>query len=217
MSKEWKGNSASWKSMLGINKRCTNDTREAGDYYTTAAAAAVEQFIQHYHSKFRLFGGGFNFKIWEPACGCGNISEVLIDHGYSVISTDMYDRGYGESGVDFLATTKMPANCDTIITNPPYSLSNEFILHAMDILPLYGRYFALLNISYLTGNIRFRDIYSKGYLKAIHIYPHRINCYKNNIDTGKSSPVNYAWFEFRKLPIEDLLKIYPPEIYWIEK
>ena len=39
MSKEWKGNQSSWRSMLGINKRYTNDDRAAGDYYTTEPTA----------------------------------------------------------------------------------------------------------------------------------------------------------------------------------
>ena len=40
--------------------------------------------------------------IWEPACGEGDMSEVLIKEGYDVLSTDLIDRGYGEGGIDFL-------------------------------------------------------------------------------------------------------------------
>ena len=40
--------------------------------------------------------------IWEPSCGKGDMSEVLIDYGYDVFSTDLIDRGYGEGGIDFL-------------------------------------------------------------------------------------------------------------------
>lgn len=215
MSKEWKGNSASYWSMLGINKNGTTSEREAADYYTTDQTA-VEQFVKHIEM---LRGHISNSIIWEPACGCGNISEVLKKNRYRVISSDLHDRGYGSSGVDFLKTDtsfSVPyCTINTIITNPPYSLANEFILHAMDILPDFGRYFALMNLSYLTGIQRHETIYKKGYLRAIHIYPHRINCYKNNINTGHSSPVNYAWFEFMKRPACNVQQI--PAIYWIEK
>lgn len=213
MSKEWKGNSASYRSMLGINKNGTTSERETADYYTTDTTA-VEQFVKHI-TKIRglITGSSFN-TIWEPACGCGNISKVLQSHGYEVISSDLHDRGFGFSGFDFLDSVKVPERCNTIITNPPYSLANEFILHAMDILPIGGIYFALMNLSYLTGQKRFEEIYNNGYLRAIHVYPHRINCYKNNINTGHSSPVNYAWFEFIK-PAYNLQQI--PAIYWIEK
>ena len=206
MSKEWKGNSASWRSQLGINKHFTTDERESGDYYTTDPTA-VQALLDKLG--YRLTDG----VVWECACGCGNISEVLFANGYDVISTDLHYSGYGESGCDFLQTKQViDPKCDVIITNPPYSLANEFILHAMDILPNGGEYFALMNLSYLTGNKRYTDIYSKRYLYAVYIYSYRINCYKNNIDTGKSSPVNYAWFHFIKGNT-----LSRPKIYWITK
>lgn len=186
--------------------------RAAGDYYTTDPTA-VEQFVKHMQTDGVITIN----KIWEPACVCGNISKVLESNGYKVISTDLYDRGYGKSCLDFL-TAELPLKCDTIITNPPYALADDFVKHAMDVLPRGGRYFALMNLSYLAGQKRFKEIYSNGYLHAIHVYPHRINCYKNNEDVGHSSPVNYAWFEYVKFPYRNNRpKQFPPVIYWIEK
>lgn len=212
MSKEWKGNKKSVSTMLGINTTWHPEQRAAGDYYTTDPTA-VEQFIKYYH---RL-NGNFIGLIWEPACGCGNISKVLESNGYHVISTDLYYRGYGNSGVDFL-TADLPDEVVTIITNPPYALADDFVKHAMDVLPSGGRYLALMNLSYLAGQKRFKEIYNNGYLHAIHVYPHRINCYKNNKDVGHSSPINYAWFEYVKTPyINNIRKLFPPVIYWIEK
>lgn len=214
MSKEWKGNKKSVSTMLGMSTTWHPEQRAAGDYYTTDPTA-VEQFINHYH-KISLFSRErFYTKIWEPACGRGNISKVLESKGYNVISTDLYDRGYGKSGVDFL-TAELPFECNTIITNPPYALADDFVKHAMDILPLGGRYFALMNLSYLAGQKRFKEIYNKGYLHAIHVYPHRIKCHKNNEDTGHSSPVNYAWFEYRKFSHYRNRRFYV-SIHWIEK
>lgn len=213
--KEWKGNKNTVRAMIGMSTKLHPEERAAGDYYTTDPTA-VRQFINHLSQyKARLVGGFFD-TIWEPACGCGNISKVLIDAGYKVHSTDLFDRGFGVSGIDFLQTTKMPNNCDTIITNPPYILANEFILHAMDILPINGRYFALMNISYLAGIKRYKYIYEKGYLRAIYVYSHRINCYKNNEDNGHSAPVNYAWFEFSPAYANSVVQ-FTPYIHWIKK
>jgi hypothetical protein len=64
--------------------------------------------------------------IWEPACGEGYISRVLLEKGFSVISTDLNDQGYGEGGVDFLTADTRP--CDWIITNPPFSIAEDFIM-----------------------------------------------------------------------------------------
>lgn len=214
MSKEWKGNKKSLSTMLGFSTTWYPENRATGDYYTTDPTA-VEQFINHYRKHIGEFACTFYGKIWEPACGCGNISQVLESNGFQVISTDLYDRGYGESGIDFL-TAYLPDEVVTIITNPPYALADEFVKHAMDVLPIGGRYFALMNLSYLAGQKRFKEIYNNGYLRAIHVYPHRINCYKNNENTGHSSPVNYAWFEYLKRSHNSNI-YFPPAIYWIEK
>lgn len=202
MSKEWKGNKKSVSTMLGMSTVWNPEQRAAGDYYTTDPEA-VEKLLK----KVGIFA---LYRIWEPACGCGNISKVLEAHGCEVVSTDLYDRGYGTPGIDFLQSKSVPDGVTMIITNPPYSLSDEFIKHAMDILPEGGLYIALLNISYLAGKKRYSDIYSRNYLDRVYIFSGRINCYKNNEQTGHSSPVNYGWFVFRKTNYPNM-----PIIYWL--
>ena len=68
-------------------------------------------------------------KIWECVCGDGRLARVLEYHGCTVIGTDLIDRGYGEGGVDFLATHRRRAS--KAITNPPFTLAQAFIEHAM--------------------------------------------------------------------------------------
>lgn len=63
--------------------------------------------------------------IWEPACGQGNMESVLKSFGYSVISTDI------QTGTDFLNCDVM--RCDWIITNPPFSLAEQFIRRAYSL------------------------------------------------------------------------------------
>ena len=48
----------------------------------------------------------FEGQIWECACGDGAMSEVLKKTGNPVVSSDLYDRGYGETGHDFLTTSR---------------------------------------------------------------------------------------------------------------
>src|SRR5580698_9129238 len=69
--------------------------------------------------------------IWEPATGKGNIAKALRSHGFAVIATDIL------TGQDFRIVTKP---CDCIITNPPYSLKQEFLERCYSL----GRPFALL-------------------------------------------------------------------------
>lgn len=66
--------------------------------------------------------------IWEPACGNGAMSDVLAQYGHTVISSDLRNTGYGDSGIDFLAAAR---ECDAVITNPPFNISEAFIRHAL--------------------------------------------------------------------------------------
>lgn len=66
--------------------------------------------------------------VWEPACGINAMVYPLEAAGYRVIATDLVDRGYGETPVDFLTTTERRADC--IVTNPPFELAVPFIEHA---------------------------------------------------------------------------------------
>ena len=56
--------------------------------------------------------------ILEPACGDGAISKILEGRGHRVDSSDLYDHGYGEIGVNFL-TDRFP-RYPAIVTNPPF-------------------------------------------------------------------------------------------------
>lgn len=42
-----------------------------------------------------------------------------------VISTDLYDYGYGKPEIDFLKTD---LTADNIVTNPPFNHAEEFLL-----------------------------------------------------------------------------------------
>lgn len=59
-------------------------------------------------------------RIWEPACGEGHITSVLKERGYDVVGTDI------QTGVDFLKTENA-YGAQWIITNPPFSLAEQFI------------------------------------------------------------------------------------------
>jgi len=49
-------------------------------------------------------------EIWECACGDGAMSKVLALSGNRVVSSDLYRRGFGEAGVDFLAADRKAAD-----------------------------------------------------------------------------------------------------------
>ena len=52
------------------------------------------------------------------------MSRVLEKTGCRVTSSDLYDRGFGEIGTDFLTTERQ---ADNIVTNPPYNSAEGFV------------------------------------------------------------------------------------------
>ena len=75
------------------------------------------------------------WRIWECACGTGNLVNKLIKDGFQVIGTDI------NIGYNFLeCPDNITTDFDCIITNPPYSLKDEFIKRCYEL----GKPFALL-------------------------------------------------------------------------
>lgn len=69
--------------------------------------------------------------IHECACGDGAMAKVIEAHGFTVIASDLVDRGYGIQQ-DFLKMDR--ALAPVVITNPPFNLAVDFITHALDDL-----------------------------------------------------------------------------------
>ena len=121
--KDWTGNSKTAFVTLGASNHSAGE-RQAHDFYATSPKA-VSQLLD---------AEVFSRDILEPCCGAGHIAKVLAARGYNVKAHDLYDYGYGESGVDFLAYNT-PFNGD-VITNPPYKYATEFVIHALELIPL---------------------------------------------------------------------------------
>ena len=52
----------------------------------------------------------FHGDVWECACGDGSMSDVILDAGNHVMSSDLYDRRYGETGHDFMTSDRRVSN-----------------------------------------------------------------------------------------------------------
>lgn len=135
----------------------------------------------------------FTGDIWESACGDGAMSEVLKVTGQTVVSTDLYDRGYGEAGLDFLNTNRCAPN---IITNPPYNAAEGFVRSA---LQLANKKFALLlRLAFLEGKNRQHTIFAKSPPSRVWVFSERITFYPKNAERKGSGTTAYAWFIWDK-------------------
>jgi hypothetical protein len=135
----------------------------------------------------------FEGDIWEPACGDGAMSRVLALTGNPVISSDLYDRGYGEGGHDFLTSTRM---CDNIVTNPPYNSAEGFVRSG---LRNARRKFALLlRLAFLEGVGRYGSIFGSTPPSRIWQFSERITFYPRGAAQKGSGTTAYAWFVWDK-------------------
>lgn len=135
----------------------------------------------------------FNGEIWESACGNGAMSTVLQTATKRVHSSDLYDRGFGESGVDFLTSNR---TTDNIVTNPPYNAAESFVRAGTR---LARRKFALLlRLAFLEGANRANTIFSETPPSRVWVFSERITFYPAGAVQQGSGTTAYAWFVWDK-------------------
>ena len=206
-NKDWGGNKRTTYAQLGASNH-TEDNREENDFYATEPKAAdilIKDTCED-----------FTNNIYECAAGEGHLAKKFIELGYNVHSTELVDRGYGITGVDFLKVKRedIPFKTFSIVTNPPYSKAEDFIYHAMDILKDGEKCVMFLKVLFEESDGR-KSLFKK-YPPRIYICSNRIKCAKNgdfydrDKETGEilykkdgtpkfiSSAVAYAWYVFEK-------------------
>lgn len=200
MTTDWKANHATKNAVLGTNNKGNTSDRESHDYYATPPVA-VDMLLEVWQ------GSG---KIWECAAGQGHMSKALqsakLSDGTSMFrvkSTDLIVREDLLTKVtpwDFLETkTQKPLQLD-IVTNPPYSLAEEFIRKALEVIE-DGYYVCMfLPIRYLEGKKR-RKLFDEYPLYKVVISSGRITCALNGdfeAPAAKAGAASYAWFIWQK-------------------
>ena len=134
--------------------------------------------------------------IWEPACGSGSIVTVLREAGHDVIATNLENAGCPDSrfGVDFLMELRPPIGCECIVTNPPYKLADQFVRHALSLVPLVVM---LLRFNYLEGTGR-SDIIDQ-HLERVYLFRNRLPMMhrKGWMGPKATSMVAFAWFQWQ--------------------
>ena len=120
--------------------------------------------------------------IWEPACGKGNLSNYL-GTGFRVIATDIL------TGHNFLKW--QPDKYDCIITNPPFSLKQEFLERCYKL----GKPFALL-LPHTTFETAKRQQLFKKYGVQVIFFDKRIN-FETPSGNGSGSWFATAWFTWK--------------------
>jgi hypothetical protein len=166
--------------MIGASNNCGG--RVFADHYPTPPAV-IERLLER---------EDFDGTIWEPACGEGNISNVLINNGFKVYSSDIIDYKFGRIH-DFLN----PPNVvdypivDNIITNPPFNQALEFVKMSKK----YSREKVafLLKTQFLEGVERYEMFQDRDFpLKKIYQFTRRLSFSTSNTTTG--GMIAFAWY-----------------------
>lgn len=175
--------------FIGSHNMSKVDRQEQDFYATSPEAAEYLIKIEDLHRN-----------IWECACGKGHLSKVFVDYGFSVKSTDLIDRGYGNGGVDFLETTDVWQG--DIVTNPPYKHAEDFIRHALEIVPDGSKVCMFLKIQFLEGKAR-KKLFAEYPPKRIWVSSSRIKCGMNGEFSESASMMALAWYVWEKGYIGD--------------
>lgn len=166
----------------------TSDARQHHDYYATDPIA-IEKLLEL--EKFS--------NVWEPACGEGHLSKVLIDKGIHGKSSDLIDRGFG-SQYDFLSIHNKHWDGD-IITNPPFKHATGFIEKSLEIMQEGSRAAMFLKIQFLESADR-RKLFKNNPPVLVYVASARIRCAKNGdfkaLEKSGGAVVCYAWFIWQK-------------------
>ncbi len=177
-------------NMKGHQIAGTSENRERveNDYYATPYKSTIALL-----EKEEII-----FPALEPACGEGHISKMI--NGGEIVSTDLIDRGFGTGGLDFLSHNYSGDNFETVITNPPFNLFQEFAEKALIVagkkVILFGKLQAL-------EGIKRGSFMEKSPLKKVYVFKSRQNPLRNGSavdENGKpwSSTMAFAWFVWEK-------------------
>lgn len=125
--------------------------------------------------------------IWECAAGKGNLKKSLNDKGFVVIGSDVITES--PAGIilrNFLEWS--PDDFDCVITNPPYSLKQQFLERCYEL----KKPFALLMPLTALETAKRQKLYKEHGIEII-LMPKRIN-FETPSGKGKSSWFATAWF-----------------------
>ena len=151
------------------NKRLPSQSGRPDDFQTPAIALLP---LTKYIPKSRV--------IWECASGKGNLVRGFSEMGYCVVGSDIL------SGQSFLSYE--PEHYDVIVTNPPFSLKQQFLERAYSI----GKPFAFL-LPLTTFETRGRQGLFKKYGVEVILFDRRIN-FETPSGVGSGSWFATAWF-----------------------
>ena len=176
---------------------------DALDYFPTPPWA-TRAFFRHVLPALDIEVIG---SVWEPACGEGHMAAVIAEFTSRVISSDIFDYGYGTAPHDFLydAPLTMPA---WIVTNPPFKIACEFALRALELAA--DGVALLVRTQWVESEGRYQKLFRDRPPALYAPFVERVAMIKGRWDPNTSTATSYAWFVWSRQHAA-----LPPRIFWI--
>jgi hypothetical protein len=131
----------------------------------------------------------------EPACGAGHMARVLKEYFGTVLHSDAYDYGYGPVR-DFLTFPFETNSTDWVITNPPFRLSEEFVIRA---LKLARDGVAILARTVFIESVgRYRNLFEHLPPTKFAQFTERVPMVKGRLDGRAVTATSYAWLVWER-------------------
>jgi len=114
---------------------------------------------------------------------------VLKAHGYNVRSSDLVDRGYGRSPVDFLRITTKESVANVVTNRHIHLQKSSFEL-------LWKFHHEGCHASQLTflESERRRRLFESTPLARVHVFSKRLTLMRNGAMAGSGGMIAFAWF-----------------------
>lgn len=174
--------------------KCNKGQRKESDFYQTPYSI-TQQLLEKEIFEYD--------EVCDPACGEKAITKILENRFYCVIANDI------KFGQNFLIDTNRYKN---IITNPPFSLANEFIEKCYQVCT--NKFALLMPLVYLHGQKRYKQGLFRG-LTKVYVFTRMPMLTSEIREDGKynTGMQVYAWFVFEN---GNGLTCNGPEIKWID-
>jgi hypothetical protein len=130
---------------------------------------------------------------WDPACGAGNIPLALRARGLSCWGSDIADRGFGTTGLDFF---EAPDTADNIVSNPPYGVIEMYVRRALDKTTFKVCILARLA---LLESVKRQTLFRETPLARVWVSARRISMPPGGSTIeAKGGTIAYAWFTWER-------------------
>ena len=195
--------------MINGNRTKSNRGRSPRDFYETPIELARAALLAMHEDERVL---SFVAKSWlDAGCGAGVWGNALIDSWAKINKVETMPTLVGVDVAPNIKISESPyfmittgnflsygeEDYDIVFGNPPYSLAEEFVNHAYNLIELNGYIFFLLRLSFLEGIKRGRGLFKDIPLKRLYVCSRRPSFFsidgKHTTDT-----LSYGMFLWQK-------------------